>query len=118
MRNKKRSKVNYLDLVPAPVPSLSFHQEGERVVLEIENRGAFTRIAQRLFHKPKTTYVHLDELGSFVWLRIDAARTVEDIATLVGEHFGDKADPLYPRLVQYFKNLETSGLVTLPRPKS
>lgn len=43
---------------------------------------------------------------------IDGARTIYDISELVHEHFGDKAEPLYKRLVQYFKTLESYGFIT------
>ena len=41
------------------------------VVLDIENTGAFNKLAQKLFGKPRVSHVHLDEFGSFVWKCID-----------------------------------------------
>ena len=119
MRGKKKAQVNYLDMIPARKPELSFHEEEDgKVVLAMENKGVFNRVAQALLRKPRVSYIHLDELGSFVWLQIDRENTVGDIAALVHDRFGDKAEPLYPRLVQYFKNLEASGLITLAPPVS
>lgn len=112
---KRNDRINYLNLVPARKPGVDFRtDEKGLVVLALENKGFFNRAAQKLFHRPPVSYVHLDELGSFVWLQIDREHTIGAIASLVHSHFGEKAEPLYPRLIQYFKNLELSGLITLP----
>jgi hypothetical protein len=114
---RKNKKLNYLDMTPVRNPKLDTQQEDTGLAtLSYENKGAFNRVAQKLLRKPKVSYVHLDELGSFVWLHIDGQSTVGGIAAQVQQHFGDKADPLYPRLVQYFQNLEQSDLITLSKP--
>ena len=112
MGRKKRT-VNYLDMVPSR-GSMDWHAgEDGRVTLEIENRGVFHTIAQKLFRKPRISYVHLDELGSFIWQRIDGVQTVGELAGPVKEQFGEAAEPLYPRIARYFQVLESYGFVTL-----
>lgn len=109
-RNKKEKKasINYLDLIPERSKSLRWHDDLKgRTILEVENTGFFNRIAQKVFGKPQYTKVHLDEMGTFVWPLIDGEKTVEEIAVLVKEHFGEKAEPLYPRLIKYFQIMES-----------
>ena len=36
---------------------------------------------------------------------------MQDLALLVKEHFGDKAEPLYPRIVKYFQIMESYEFV-------
>ena len=80
---KKQTQVNYLDLVPHIAEGLVWKSDEENnVTLEIENKGLFNRIAQKVFKKPKISYIHLDELGSFAWLLIDGKSTVSQIAVL------------------------------------
>ena len=50
----------------------------------------FNTIAQKVFGKPRFSKVHLDEMGTFIWPEIDGAKTVQELALLVKEHFGDK----------------------------
>lgn len=103
---------NYLDLKPARAEGLNWHVDHRgRVILEVENTGLFNRAAQKLFGKPRFTKVHLDAVGSFVWPLIDGERTVNEIALLVKEEFGGKAEPLYPRLVKYFQMLESYNFI-------
>ncbi len=110
---KKKTKQNYLEFIPTQkIERFNINDEGI-VTLEIENKGVFNKIAQKLFKKPKISYIHLDEMGSFVWPFIDGKRDITEIGVLVKEHFGDKAEPLYERLAQYFKTLEDYGFIKL-----
>ena len=85
--------------------------EADKITLEIENKGFFNRVAQKLFKKPKISYVHFDEMGSFIWPLIDGEKDVFEIGKLVEEHFGEKANPLYERLATYFRILESYGFI-------
>lgn len=105
MKNNKEQ--NLLDFVPIRKIERFTTDDNGVITLEIENKGFYNRIAQKLFKKPKITYIHLDEMGSFVWPLIDGERNITEIGVFVKEHFGDKAEPLYPRLAQYFKILES-----------
>ncbi|MBO5321097.1 MAG: PqqD family protein [Clostridia bacterium] len=105
---------NYLDLVPQINGGLNWNKDENNIVtLEIENTGLFNRIAQKVFKKPKISYVHLDELGSFVWLLIDGKRNISDIGASVKEHFGEEAEPLYEKLSKYFQILKSYNFVIL-----
>ena len=81
------------------------------VTLEIENKGFFNKVCQKLFKKPPVSYVHLDEMGSFIWPIIDGEMDIVRIGELVEEHFGEKSHPLYERLAKYFQILESYGFV-------
>lgn len=87
------------------------------ITLEIDNKGLMNRIAQKLFKKPKVSFVHLDEMGSFIWPLIDGETDIIRIGELVKEHFGEKAEPLYERLAKYFKILESYGFVLFESQK-
>lgn len=108
-KNKKNeSQINYLDLIPQRASELHWHRDlKDRVILEVENTGVFNSIAQKVFGKPRFTKVHLDVNGSFIWPLIDGQKTVAEIADKVKEQFGEKAEPLYPRIVKYFQMMES-----------
>ncbi len=109
-----QKNVNYLTLVPQIFSGLRWtNDENNIVTLEIDNKGIFNKIAQLIFKKPKISYIHLDELGSFVWLQIDGTRNVDDISVLVKERFGDAAEPLYQKLVKYFEILKSYNFIIL-----
>ncbi|MBQ2932230.1 MAG: PqqD family protein [Clostridia bacterium] len=108
---KKKKNViepNYLEKIPQRNDALNWKtDDGNRVVLLIENTGFFNRVAQKFIKKPPVTYVHLDDMGSFVWPLIDGKRNIIELGKVVDEHFGDKAKPLYERLAKFFQILDS-----------
>ncbi len=112
MKNKQTE--NYLEKIPTHKTGLGWSKnESGIVTLEMENKGIANRVAQKLFKKPKISYIHLEEFGSFVWLQIDGKQDITAIGELVRQKFGKKAEPLYERLSQYIKTLESNGFVEL-----
>lgn len=81
------------------------------VTLHIANKGAMNRIFQKIFHKPKISYLHLDAMGSFVWRQMDGEASILSIGDALREQFGEDAEPLYPRLAHYVALLAHYGLV-------
>lgn len=102
----KKDAKNMLEFIPQKNISFSIDENGA-VALEIENKGAFNRIAQKLFKKPKITYIHLDEFGSFIWSLIDGQTNILAMGEKVKEKFGEECEPLYPRLSKFFEILES-----------
>ncbi len=111
MKNNKKSE-NYLEKIPVRCDLNWSKDDKEIVTLEIENRGIFNKIAQKLFKKPKVSYIHLDEIGSFAWSLIDGNKTILELAKDVEEKFSEDANPLYERLAKYFQILESYNFIT------
>jgi len=112
MSKKTVKAENYLDRIPVRKDGLGWSKDDEgNVTLEIENKGAFNRIAQKLFKKPKISYVHLDEMGSFIWPVIDGEKDLIAIGKLVEEHFGEAANPLYERVAKFFQILHSYNFI-------
>ncbi len=107
-----KAKENFLDKKPYRNPNIEWNTEENGIVtLEIENKGFYNKIVQKLFKKPKISYIHLDEMGSFVWPIIDGKIDITDLGKEVDKHFGEKAHPLYERLAKYFQILNSYGFV-------
>ena len=90
-------KKNYLEKIPKR-PDKYGYTVGEDgiVTLSIENKGFFNKVAQKFFRKPKVSYVHLDEFGSFIWPLIDGDSDIIKIGETVKENFGEKASYMFP----------------------
>lgn len=78
-----------------------------RVTIESKNKG----IIKRILRKPKISYIHLDEIGSFVWKQMDGKRDVAEIGQKVKENFGESSEPLYERLMQFFGVLKNCKFI-------
>ena len=114
---KKKKNIisqNYLEKIPIRPERIKWSTDENGIVtLDIENTGFFNRVAQKFFKKPKVSHIHLDEMGSFVWPLLDGEKTIEELGTLVKEKFGEKAEPLYERLIQYLKILESHKFIVM-----
>ena len=116
MMKKKVISANYLESVPARNPEINWTEDEKGIVtLEVVNKGFFNKIAQKFFKRPRISYVHLDENGSFTWKLIDGERNIIAIGEAVDEHFGEAAHPLYESLATYFKTLESYRFVIMKK---
>ena len=112
MMKKKTLAENYLERRPSKREDIRWkYEENSLITLEIDNKGIANKLAQLILKKPKTSYVHLDEMGSFIWPLIDGEKTITEIGTYVKEHFKEKAEPLYERLAKYFAILESYDFI-------
>jgi len=107
----KKTQENYLDYIPVISAKNTWSQENGKVTIHMVNRGFYAAIAQKVFHRPRVSHIDLDEMGSFIFPLLDGKRTIGDIALLVKAEFGEKAEPLYDRLVQYMKILHNNGFI-------
>lgn len=108
----KSDKDNFLEKVPCRNEKYKFEVDSEgRVTIFVENRGPFNFVAQKLLGKPKVSQVHLEEFGSFIWQQIDGIRNVKEIADSLKKKFGEKTEPLYPRISLYMKSLYDNSFI-------
>lgn len=113
MKKKNIILENYLDKKPMRPEFLNWKKDDNGVVtLEVQNKGIFNRIAQKLLKKPKISYIHLDEMGSFIWPLLDGKKTIMELGEDVEKKFGKDAHPLYERLAKYFQILESYGFIS------
>ncbi len=109
---KKKIEENYLDRKPIRNENIKWTVADDKVTLHIENKGFFNRVAQKLFGKPKVSFVHLDSNGSFIWQLLDGKKDLTEIGKEVDARFGEAAHPLYERLAKYCQILESYGFIT------
>ncbi len=108
----KKQAENYLERKPKRAEHIGWTADDTGVVtLSVENKGFFNRICQKLLKKPPVSYVHLDEMGSFIWPLLDGEQDIVALGVLVKEKFGENAEPLYERLAQFFQILDSYGFI-------
>ena len=73
-------------------------------------RGRLGRLLESWF-QPRPYRVHLDDVGTFVWTRIDGTRTVEEIAREMETEFGDRVKPVSQRLGLFLGRLERGRFI-------
>ena len=108
----KKNK-NFLDFIPVINDEYKWDEKEGIVTVHVVYKGFYHTIAQKLFKTPKVSHIALDEYGSFVWRNIDGENSVYDIGVLVKEKYKEKAEPLYERLVQFFKILKNNRFIVI-----
>ena len=112
MSKKLKKGENYLERIPVRKEDLEWTKdEKDLVTLNIRNKGLFNLIAQKLFKKPKVSYIHLEENGSFIWQCLDGKKNLVEIGKEVEERFGEASHPLYERLAKYIHMLDDYGFI-------
>ncbi len=101
-----KEKKNFLDYVPCCNPLYTWDVDKKGIVtVDVVHKGFYPFLAQKLFKRPRVSHIKLDEYGSFIWQQMDGSKTIYDIAELVKEQYGEAAEPLLDRLVEYFRIL-------------
>lgn len=108
--------MNYLDLIPVINEKYLWELTKENfVVIYMDNKGIFNKVAQKILDKPKTSEVELDGYGSYVWQKIDGLKSIYDIAQDIIKDYGDENDMAIKRIVMFFQMLRVHHLVTLKK---
>lgn len=64
-------------------------------------------LTRKLLPKPKnpSQKVHLDEIGTFIWLKFDGTCTLKEICEAAQEKFGDKVEACQERTVLFAQQM-------------
>ena len=105
MGRKKEKKENYLDYVFMKNPAYAWKEKEDGLVyLIIEWKGFYHWLAQKVFHRPKQSEIAMDA---------DGKRDMHEVAELVRQEFGKKADPVYERLIKFVEIMRDNKFVLL-----
>ncbi|MBA4549226.1 PqqD family protein [Thermoactinomyces intermedius] len=110
----KKKKENLLELIPCLKPHLSLQparEDEELVCVVIPRTSWIERFSIRFLKQPETIKVKLDELGSFVIRLCDGRHTVDEIQKKLEAAFGEKAEPVLPRLATFLQMVEENGWI-------
>ena len=106
-----KEKKNYIDNIPK-INDMKWDVSEDGIVeITVENTGFYNTIAQKIFKKPRYSFIKLDEYGSFVWQKIDGMKSFYEIGKELQAVHEGAATQLYERLSQYFAILERNKYI-------
>lgn len=110
-----KEKKNYIDNIPR-INDMKWEVLEDGIVeITVENTGFYNKVAQRLFNKPRYSFIKLDEYGSFVWQQIDGKKSIYEIGKELGNKHKGASDQLYERLSKYFGILERNKYIVFEK---
>ena len=113
MAKKENLKLNLLDCTPVREPDLKWTEDENGIITLHRTHTTFTdRLAHKITKKPlRQSHITLEAFGSFLWKNMDGRTTLRDLANMLKDEFGEKAEPLYPRLEKYVVTLKNNKLI-------
>ena len=79
----------------------------------IPRTGLFDKIVRRFKKTPDKFEIELDITGSFFWSQIDDKKNIYEICQQMKKRFGNDAEPLYPKAIEFIKILKNNNLIKL-----
>lgn len=110
-RSSKKDSRNYVDKIPKINDKKWELLENGIVEVTVENTGFYNTLAQKLFKKPRYSFIKLDEYGSCVWKQIDGKKSIYEIGQILKKEYKEASNQLYERLSTYFGILERHGYI-------
>ena len=89
-RRRILKKANYLRLTPVRMLGQEFREDGNADILMPRFRSTFWRELYRNSRKGEYIRIHLDPVGTAMWLLADGSNDVEKIAGALSEKFPDR----------------------------
>ncbi len=107
MEIRMTKKKNFLEYIYNIAEDKKFttNEKTGIVTIKVENKGFYNRIAQKFFHKPKYSFIDLDQYGSFLWLLLDGKKDVDHIIKEMKEEFPEEADTMQDRVCRFIATL-------------
>jgi hypothetical protein len=104
----RKPQKNFLEMIPVRNVT-EFMQESEKIILLIPKfRSEWMRKWLIPVKRSKYFRIHLDEMGSKVWLLIDGERNTDEICNLLNDAISGQHDPKNPleyRVTNYLNQL-------------
>lgn len=109
---KKKKDINYLVLTPARKYDSEDREDGFINILIPRYTDFF--FGKLLQPRLKNKYIraNLDEYGSAVWQEINGSTNVEQIGNKLENRFGERIQPVLPRLTTFLTQIYDAGFIT------
>jgi hypothetical protein len=107
-RRKILKKVNYLDMTPVRTMNFDLKDDGRIDILLPRFENRLLKDALRNSSKGEFIHIHLDEIGSAIWILIDGHKKVNEISDHLNELMPEKLQPAgetVDRVTQFLSRL-------------
>jgi hypothetical protein len=109
---KKSPDINFLDLTP--ITKVNFEKNIDDTIFLLIPKFKNKLLLKYLIPKNKNPYIklHLDEIGSSIWLLIDSKIRVSEICNSLKINYGESLIEVEERVTKYFSKLYNEGFIT------
>ena len=118
-KNKNAKDENFLDYIP--VKNINWDSDSKTGHVYLIKEKTKNRLLKKIIDwvgKNQHFHIHLDETGSAVWRAIDGERSVNDIANLLKETYGEEFKQPEQRVSYFLGMMMKSDFVQLLKKTS
>jgi hypothetical protein len=103
--------INMYDLIPRALVKSETSREGRIILLKPKFNNAF--MVKHLMPRLKRPFyrIHLDQLGTSTWQKIDGERSAGIIAEEVSQELGTAVEPVFKRVGLFLHQLKKGDLI-------
>lgn len=108
---------NSMDLIPVRI---AMHElSADMLVTLVIPKFKNEKFANWFIPKSRSKYfqIHLDEIGSALWLEIDGERNIADLGKTLEEKFGKRVHPTEETVTKFMSSLYNNRYVTFKQLK-
>ena len=109
-RGEEKS-INMYEVIPRPCVLFETDSEGRITLLKPKFTSKFAHKYLAPLSKHKYYRIHLDDIGTAVWKRIDGKMSAGIIAEDIEKEFGEKVKPVYERVGTFLVQLKTAKFI-------
>jgi hypothetical protein len=111
-RTSGLEQVNLLELSPVRIADWEEHEGRAVIARPVPTARGLRGLAARCSHALSARSLRLDDMGTFVWRRLDGATTVGEIVTAMHSELG--GEQLEERVGMFIRALHREGFVGYP----
>ncbi|MBN2281714.1 MAG: PqqD family protein [Candidatus Marinimicrobia bacterium] len=110
-KNRPAEALKMSEIVPVCTVKFNVEEDGTVTLLQPKFSSKFSKkyIIPRMKHP--YYFIHLDEMGSAVWKRIDGKSTALEIGGKIKEELGEKIEPVFERLGFFLAKLKNEKFI-------
>ncbi|AYF54017.1 PqqD family protein [Clostridium botulinum] len=111
---KQRNFNNLLEFIPFKNISYisELQEENNNITIVIERKSKIDKILLKILKKAhKELYVHLDEIGSFIWRSIDGKKNILNLCEMFMEEYNVDKGEAINRTVYFIKILKNNKFI-------
>lgn len=113
MRNMNKEKeLEFLNYKPI-VSHNNYYFDDDNIVIVINRKDKWSLFINWLMKSERKKFIHLDDLGSTLWILSNGDNTVEDIIQKMCKKFPDKYESMKSRVSKFISHLYKEKLITL-----
>jgi hypothetical protein len=109
---KNKANINFLDLTP--ITKVNFEKDSNGTIFLLIPKFKNKFVLKYLLPKNKNQYIklHLDAIGTTIWLEISENTKVSEICNSLKIKYGESLLEVEERVTKYFSKLYKEGFIT------